>query len=333
MGKKKTKTNSTETSHSVVTPTNADWVSQGAQSLSDRVAALGQGDPTRFIAPLSTLESQAAGAAAGLGAGRGPQGGAWSPPSAMTYGSSPGAEADPWLTGVMKSRAPQASSASLLDNLDAYQNPYRRQVTDAAMADFDAEAGRTRAAQDLSLAGEGAFSGSGAALTRAQTEGELARARSSQLSKLLSDMFTTSAGLAGQDADRRQQVSMVNAQLAQQDQIQKAQLFSQDQQQRAQMAQFQAQYGLDQDANARANIAAQAALGAQLRGVDQTQRQAPLTTLGQQIDMFSGLPSALFHGQITDTRGSGSSTTTETGGTVADLLNAAFGAKDLLKSW
>jgi len=215
----------------VVTPTNADWVSQGAQSLSDRLTALGQGDPTRFVAPLSDLESRAAVAAAGLGARR-PAGGGLSTPSPLSFGGAAPEEADPWLTGVLRSAAPSASAASMLDNLDAYQNPYRRQVTDAAMADFDFDAGRTRAAQDLSLAGEGAFSGSGAALTRSQTEGELARARSSQLAKLLSDMFTTSAGMSGQDADRRQQVSLANAQLAQQDQFQKAQLYAQDQQQR-----------------------------------------------------------------------------------------------------
>lgn len=336
MGKKKTKTVSSETSHTVVTPTNADWLGPGAQSLNDRLSAQGQGDPTRFVAPLSDLERQAAASAAGLGASRVAGGGL---PTLNLSGSPPGAP-DPWLTDALKTGTPSASAASLLDNLDAYQNPYRRQVTDAAMADFDAQAGRTRAAQDLSLAGEGAFAGSGAALTRSQTEGELARARSAQLSKLLSDMFTTSAGLAGQDADRRQQVSLANAQLAQQDQMQKAQLYAQDlqhrtsaaledQRQRAQMAQFQAQFGLDEDANTRANLAAQAALGAQLRGVDQSLRQAPLTTLGQQIDMFSGLPAALFHGQTKDATGSSRATTTEADNTLGNYLNTALAAARL----
>ena len=305
MGKKKTKTSTTETSHSIVSPTNPDWVTQGAQSLSDRLAGLGQGDPTRFVAPVSALETQAAGTAAGLGVGR-----------SSYFGESPSAAGggESWLNGALNAKAPSAASASLLDNLDAYQNPYRRQVTDAAMSDFDAEAGRTRAAQDLSMAGEGAFAGSGAALTRSQTEGELARARSSQLSKLLADMYTTSAGLAGQDADRRQQASVANAQMALQDQAQKAQI--------AQFqAQFAAQQGLEQDANTRANIAAQAALGAQLRGVDQTQRQAPMTSLGQQIEMFSGLPASLFHGQTSDSQGSGTSSTTESDGTLGNYLN------------
>lgn len=216
------------------------------------------------------------------------------------------------MNSALNAQAPSASSASLLDNLEAYQNPYRKQVTDAAMADFDADAGRRRAAQDLSLAGEGAFAGSGAALTRSQTEGELARARSTQLSKLLADMYTTTAGLAGQDADRRQQVSLANAQMALQDQAQKAQI-----------AQFAAQNGLDQDANARANIAAQSGLGAQLRGVDQAQRQAPMTTLGQQIDMFSGLPASLFHGQVTDSQSSGNSTVTEADRTAGYYLDVA----------
>jgi len=95
------------------------------------------------------------------------------------------------------------------------------------------------------------------------------------------------------------------------------------------MAQFQAQFGLDEDANTRANLASQAALGAQVRGVDQAWRQAPMTTLAQQIDMFSGLPSALFHGQVTDSKGTGNSTTTESDWNVGSVLNSPLIAKKL----
>ena len=63
--------------------------------------------------------------------------------------------------------------------------------------------------------------------------------------------------------------------------------------------------------------------------MDQAWRQAPLTTLAQQIDMFSGLPSALFHGQATDSKGTGSSTTTESDGTLGNYLGAALQAAKL----
>jgi hypothetical protein len=289
MGKKKTKTSSTETNHSVTTPTNPEWVTSGAQNLATGIQKIGSMDPYSFVAPVSSLETQAATGAAGLGA----QSGA----GVDVAGS------DAWFSNLLNAQAPTVTSASLLDNLSAYYNPYRDQVTDAAMTDFDADAGRTRATQDLSLAGQGAFGGSGAALTKSLTEGELSRARNTQLSNLLSNMFTTSAGLSGQDADRRQQASAANAQLALQD------------------SQMKSQLALDRDANSRANIASQAAVGQQLRGADQAVRSAPITTLGSQVDMFSGLPAQLFQGQTVDSTGTGNSTKTESGATIGELAS------------
>jgi hypothetical protein len=294
MGKKKTKTSSTETSHSVTTPSNPEWVTSGAQSLGAGIQRLGAMDPASFVAPLSDLEKQAAQGAGALSANR--------------DGTADQAGSDAWFSRLMSTPAPSASSASLLDNLSAYSNPYRQQVTEAASADFDADAGRTRAAQDLALAGQGAFGGSGAALTKSLTEGELARARNTQMSKLLSDMFTTSAGLSNQDAERRQQASIANAQLAQQNN------------------QFQAQYALDRDANSRANYGTQAALGQQLRGVDQATRLAPVTALGQQVDMFSGLPLSLFQGSTTDSNGTRSGSEATTGASWAEIADAALRA-------
>ena len=118
--------------------------------------------------------------------------------------------------------APQA--ASVLDRLSSYMTPFRDQVLAAAMDDYDAEAGRRRASQDLELAGQGAFGGSGAALTRSLSEGELARGRNSRLAGLLDQMFTQGAGLSSGDADRRQQASTAAAQLAQARDLQRAQL-------------------------------------------------------------------------------------------------------------
>jgi hypothetical protein len=112
----------------------------------------------------------------------------------------------------------------VLDRLSSYMTPFRDQVLAAAMDDYDADAGRRRAAQDLELAGQGAFGGSGAALTRSLTEGELARGRNSRLAGLLDQMFTQGAGLASGDADRRQQASTAAAQLAQARDLQRAQL-------------------------------------------------------------------------------------------------------------
>ncbi len=222
-----------------------------------------------------------------------------------------------WYADLMGQAAPSVSAASLLDNLNAYLNPYRDMVTNAQIADFDADAGRTRANQTLQMARQGAFGGSGAALTRSLTEGELARARNAQLSKSLADMFNTGAALSNQDSDRRQQAALSNAQLAQQHN------------------QWLGQLASDRLANERANLTTQAALGQQMRAAEQTYREAPLTALAKQVDMFSGLPLSLFHGQMTDTQGSSSSTQKTSGVDMADitrLIEAISSAKTAFKA-
>ncbi len=303
MGKKKTKTTSTETNHSVTTADNPEWVTSGAQGFASQIQGLSANSPYSYVAPLSSLEGQAGQAASGLGANKSG--------AASQMGS------DAWLANLANSPTPSVSAASLLDNLESYSNPFQQRVTDAAMADFDADAGRTRAMQDLALAGQGAFGGSGAALTKSMTEEQLARTRNSSLANLLSQGFTTSANLSNLDAERRQQASTTNAQL--------------DMQNR----QWLSQLAFDQDANARANIASQAALGQQLRAQDQDYRNAPLTLLGKQTDMFSGLPLSLFQGHTTDSTGTSNSTQTQSGvglSDVAGLVSSLTGFGGLLQS-
>ena len=284
MGKRKSTSQSTQNSTTVMTPTNPDWVTAAAQGLGATLQKQGSVDPYSLIAPLSGLESQAATTAARLGQGFG--------------GGAKPAGGDAWFADLLSNSAPNVAAASLLDNLNAYTNPYRQQVLDAATADFDASAEQARAAQKRGLAGSSGFGGSGAALAQAFTEGELSRARNSQLANLLSGMFNTSAGLAAQDADRRQQAATANAQMAMEN------------------ARMQGDLALQRDASMRDNVAAQAALGAQLRGVDQAQRNAPQTQLANQIDMFSGLPLQLFQGQTTNATGKSSGTSTQSPSTL-----------------
>ncbi|MCA3728059.1 MAG: hypothetical protein INF03_00695, partial [Phenylobacterium sp.] len=217
MGKKKTKTSSTETSRTVTTPIRPDWVDAQARGLNEALTDLGRRDPAASVAPVSDLERRASEGAAGLGVGAGWGGGGtdWT-----NWGRTP--PEPPGATLAGRGEVPQA--ASVLDNLSSYMTPFRDQVLNAAMDDYDAEAGRRRAAQDLELAGQGAFGGSGAALTRSLTEGELARGRNSRLAGLLDQMFTQGSGLASGDADRRQQASTAAAQLAQARDLERARL-------------------------------------------------------------------------------------------------------------
>jgi len=333
MGKKKTKTSSTETSRTVTTPIRPDWVDAQARGLNEALTDLGRRDPAASVAPVSDLERRASEGAAGLGVGAGWGGGGtdWT-----NWGRTPPEPSGATLAG--RGEVPQA--ASVLDNLSAYMTPFRDQVLNAAMDDYDAEAGRRRAAQDLELAGQGAFGGSGAALTRSLTEGELARGRNSRLAGLLDQMFTQGSGLASGDADRRQQASTAAAQLAQSRDLERARLSQaaeagrmQDALARAQLGQegelARSRLGLDEAASRRADAETQARIGAQARAVEQARLSAPEQALARRIEMFSGLPLGLFQGSETNSQGQRSGTETTSGGTlgeIASLVNSLTGS-------
>lgn len=350
MGKKKTKTSATETSRTVTTPTRPDWVDAQARGLNDALTDLGRRNPEDAVAPLSDLERQASASAAGLGVGAGWGAGGtdwagWGRPAAGTGPT-------PDLSGAaLAGRGEIPQAASVLDNLSAYMTPFRDQVLKAAMDDYDVEAGRRRAAQDLELAGQGAFGGSGAALTRSLTEGELARGRNSRLAGLLDQMFAQGAGLAAGDADRRQQASTSAAQLAQARDIERARLAQeggletarlsqaaetarmQDALARAQLGQegelARSRLGLDEAASRRADVEMQAKIGAQARAVEQARLSAPEQALARRIEMFSGLPLGLFQGSVTDSQGQRNGTETTSGATlgeIAQLVNALTGS-------
>jgi hypothetical protein len=366
MGKKKVKTSATETSRTVTTPTRPDWVDAQAKGLNDALTDLGRADPAASVAPLSDLERRASEGAAGLGLGGGWNAGStdwanWGRPTAAT-GPAPAAAA-PDLSGArLEGRGEVPQAASVLDNLSAYMTPFRDQVLAAAMGDYDAESGRRRAAQDLEMAGQGAFGGSGAALTRSLTEGELARGRNSRLAGLLDQMFAQGASLSAGDADRRQQASTAAAQLGQARDIEQAQLAQardierarlaheggletarlaqasetarmQDALARAQLGQegelARSRLGLDGAASRRADAETQARIGAQVRAAEQARLSAPEQALARRIEMFSGLPLGLFQGSVTDSQGQRNGTETTSGATlgeIAQLVNSLTGS-------
>jgi hypothetical protein len=103
------------------------------------------------------------------------------------------------------------SAGSLLEGLGKYMSPYTGQVVDAALDDYDFGAGQTRSNQALDEARSGAFGGSGAAIGRSLTEGELARGRGSLSANLRDQGFTRGAGLSAQDAGFRNDASRFNA--------------------------------------------------------------------------------------------------------------------------
>lgn len=131
------------------------------------------------------------------------------------------------------------ASESLLKNLEKYMSPYTEDVVNTTLAGFDTNASRLRAQQAAAGAGRGAFGGSRYAVGEAVMEGELARERAASEAGLRDRAFTTGASLSGQDADRRQQAGMANAQLSQQ-----AALANQQ----SELSRILAQAGFDQQA-------------------------------------------------------------------------------------
>lgn len=115
------------------------------------------------------------------------------------------------IAGTPGATASPATAGNIAGGIDAFRNPYVSEVVDASLADFDASAGRTRAAQAAQAARAGAFGGSRLALREAATEGELARARGTLASGLHALAFDSAAGLAAQQAGLSQQNSQFNA--------------------------------------------------------------------------------------------------------------------------
>lgn len=274
--KSKTTTDTTNSFTNTTTRNVPQWGSDLVEKGAARVGELFNLDPGGQVAPTNALLTGAAGSAAGL--------------------SGSGVADTSWLKPYMAADTPFASGGKAYDYVGRYLNPYLSEVVDASAADMDAQAGTVRAQQALDLAGSGAFGGSGAALTQSMTEGELARARGATLSGLRSHAYDAALGAAAGDADRATQARISNAQIRLQDQGQKVGFGFQELQQ--QMA---------AQANARANIAAQTGMGQTLRGIDQEQRNAPVTNAQQIVALLSGLPIDLFSG----TTEQGTSTGTE----------------------
>jgi len=293
--KQKSSTDSNLTS--TTTPNVPDWLLDPAKASAANITKLGATDPSTLVLGEDPLQAQARVRAGGL------TGSPWNFDAAADL-----------TRGIAGQSAKKVEAASLLDNLDSYTSPYRKDVVDATAADFDANAGRTRAQQDLAIAGEGAFGGSGAALTKSATEGELARGRATTMATLLDQMFNTGAGLSNMDAGRRQAASSENASLAMQ---QRAQTLDAARQ----LADLSAGF----DATQRANIATQAAAGATARDIATEQVQAPFNLQDWINQALAGLNGEMFTGKTTNEVGSSKST--GSGSTIGASASASYGGK------
>lgn len=246
----KSTTDQTQTQTGTTTPQNPDWVTNALADYTGRIGAMGNVDPYSFVAPTSPLQSQAFANAGNLGQWTGnsnaashialnaANAGANLMPGAAGYSAAQGGVStyDPATLGnareagatgysagragpvsvapTTNASASNANSASMLDNLSSYMNPYTRNVVNSTLADYDQNAGAQQAAAAAQAAKAGAFGGSRYGIEQAQLASDLARGRATTESGLLNQGFNTAAGLSQSDAANRQQTSLFNAQNA-----------------------------------------------------------------------------------------------------------------------
>lgn len=373
----KEKTNSTQTVNQTTTPTVAPWLNQGYQDLFGQIQAFGQSNPNALVAPTSDLQNRAfnmAGMKLGGaqtqptagGYGKNPyapeiNGGGGDGFNGQSMGGTgnfswetllgnaakfagQGAQAnqiDP--SGLAMAQASGAGAAGLMDQgLSQYLNPYQKNVTDAYSADFDANAGKVRAAQAAMGAKNQAFGGSRYGIQEAQTEGELGRARASGLAGILQGGFDRATGLADSDANRRQGANNLNAQLGTQVGLSNADAMNRgifanlDSMNQASGRSLQAaglfgELGNSLASNNRADIGLLAQLGDQQRGIDAQGRTAGLSQMEAWARLLGQIPTGAFTSQNTNgtTTGTGTSTTTGSGGLLGNIGQVAGAAGSL----
>jgi len=280
------KTRTTTSSTQTRTPNNPTWVTEGLAGVGGALQGLMGRDPTTFVAGPSQLQTKAFKNAGRLN----------SSPSFGQAGSIfnevAGAGANAYDATDAGSQGYTASS--LLEGLDKYKSPYEADVVNSALSDFDYGAGATRAQQALDEARSGAFGGSGAAITRALTESDLARGRASTSAQLRDQMFTRATGLSATDAGFRNQAAAFGANAANQASLANAaarneaaryNAGAQDTALARQLAAGNslASLGETMGADQRQNIALQGALGADQQALNQARAQAPNLLSGETV--------------------------------------------------
>jgi len=266
-----TKTTSSGTSAFDTTKkrTNPAWVDELASGFGGEISGLGKIDPNSLVPGANPLQTKAADSAFNIG------------PLAEAYGG-----ALDLTGGIAHANAPRTEFVGSSGFIDDFMNPYLKDVVDTSAADFDFNAGNVRGQQDLDLAGSGAFGGSGAALTKSMTEGELARGRGSLLSGLRSGGYDRALSAAQTEAARKQSANDFNAGLYGQ-QMDRALGAG------GQIADIAGAFGGER----RADIATQAGIGSLQRDIDRETANAVPDWLARREELFAGLPLDLFGGE------------------------------------
>lgn len=280
--------NSKTVESATTTPNVPDWIANPSKTIAGNVGGFLEQGSGAYTPGISDLQNQAFTGASNL----------TSSPYFKDAGDA--------LGGVGNVGVTDAKAAGILDNgLEQYYNPFKQQILNPALQDFDIQAQQTRAAQAAAAARNKAFQGSRYGIQEGQTEGELARGRAATEGGLLKDMYSQATGMAEADTGRRQQASITNAGAANQIALanQAAQL---------QKAQQLAGLATSQGADARANVALQGEQGGLLTSEQNAIKQYPLLYQQQMEGLLSGLNPELYTGKTLDSTSNKSGTSTST---------------------
>jgi hypothetical protein len=249
--------------------TTAPWIDDLLKDYGGDVGALDSIDPKTLVPGASPLQSKAFMDSLSLGG------------TAEAFGGGMNMAA-----GVGNAAAPRTEFAKSNPLIQGFMDPEIENVVNTSLADFDFGAGQTRAQTDLDLAGAGAFGGSGAAITKSMTEGELARGRGSLSANLRSNAYQNALAAAQNEATRKQGANDLNARLygEQADRTLNA---------ASTIGDLAATYGGEK----RADTALTADLGAEQRSIEGQQSQALLDFLATRGGLLNNIPFDVFGGE------------------------------------
>lgn len=270
-----------------MTPSNPSWSTNQIQGVSSQIQGLTGTDPLNYVANWNPIQQAAA-----------------DQTSQLVGNNKFTNQAFDIANLVGNYKTPQVSYTSLLDNLDAYMNPYLEDVVNASLASYDKQAGTTRAQAQADMAKADAFNSSRAGIGYSELLGNLDLGRNLQESSLRTDAFNTGAQLSAQDKAKMLEASMAQAEmnLAKQNQG-------------LSIASLLAGMGANQDANERADIQSILDVGNTLYDVENARARAPLDVTSALASMTGSMPYNLFTGQTTTSKSSPSAL--QTLGTIA----------------
>lgn len=162
-----------QTTQQTVTPTNPAWVTNALQGYTGRVQDFGNTDPTSLVAPASSLQNQAFGAAG-------------------------------QLTGSPLFREAAGVARGAVNNGTAqdFMSPYTQQVVDTTLQGYDQNAGMQQAQLAARGAANKGFGGSRFGVAEGMLGGQLAQGRAAAEAQLRDQAYNTGMGYYG-DAQNR----------------------------------------------------------------------------------------------------------------------------------